>query len=842
MISVILYGRNDAHGYNLHRRAALSLNCIAEVLTAPGDELIFVDYNTPDELPTFIEAISDTLTERCLGLLRVLRIPAAIHEQRFADRTHLPAVEPVARNVAARRANPSNRWLLSTNTDMIFVPLGAGSMSDICADLPDGFYGLPRFEMPEWLWERLPRSDPRRALAEIQHLGPGLTLDESTTSHEWIRFDAPGDFQLILREDFVAIDGFNEEMLLGYHVDSNMSRRLLLRRGSIESLETQLASYHCNHNRTLTVYHGRRVENDVQTFFYMVDRPSLPEQQKTWGLAGVNVHEVPVREGVDTRSAARLVETMPSRARSRSDAMEAPFLLTYDSGHVLPFIVDSLIVSSRDAAVGYMGANQVLGRMLADTVGTLGFERPLAIAKFEDLTGIERIAETADILIVDLGVDVSEAEPFLRDLSRREFGEIPPGLVEALPALDRLVQLERSRYERMKQLRPVVLVNSTAAFWEPFVLAQFDCSYTTVHSRVRRATIKRVPGADAAELRREYERSVQLMRWSTRDKGKSAYLPLPHGGTVELAHRDDYGGFGTGWSPPEAGGVWTLGSRAELRIGLDGIDDGEYVLSLLIGMICVGPAHPLTVELLVNGESAAIRRFTDSAAGGRWRVALPSRVVTGDKVELTLLVADPQSPLALEWSSDDRALGMHVLTLTVAEPYRAIRVGETVVFTEGSKAEDLLGDGWAALEPTGVWTVEETAVISLRLADPRPVDVDVVLDLVPFVTRDHPALGVEVWAHERRVAAHVFRYGDSGQPLRVHLPAAMMDEEGRAVLELRVHEPARPVDVGLSDDPRRLGVHLQSLAIRQPMTAAAVKSAAGTLRKLRKQLRRSLRS
>ncbi len=123
MISVILYGRNDAHGYNLHRRAALSLNCIAEVLTDPDDELIFVDYNTPDELPTFIEAISDTLTERCLELLRVLRVPAAIHDQRFAARTHLPAVEPVARNVAARRANPSNRWLLSTNTDMIFVPL-----------------------------------------------------------------------------------------------------------------------------------------------------------------------------------------------------------------------------------------------------------------------------------------------------------------------------------------------------------------------------------------------------------------------------------------------------------------------------------------------------------------------------------------------------------------------------------------------------------------------------------------------------------------------------------------------------------------------------------------------
>ena len=57
MISIVLYGRNDNYGYNLHKRAALSLNCMAEVLTDPSDEILFVDYNTPDDLPTFPEAI-----------------------------------------------------------------------------------------------------------------------------------------------------------------------------------------------------------------------------------------------------------------------------------------------------------------------------------------------------------------------------------------------------------------------------------------------------------------------------------------------------------------------------------------------------------------------------------------------------------------------------------------------------------------------------------------------------------------------------------------------------------------------------------------------------------------
>src|SRR5437660_2159843 len=119
MISVILYGRNDSYGYNLHKRAALSINCIAQVLTNPDDEIIFVDYNTPDDYPTFPEAIQDTLTALAKKKLRILRARGYIHA-RYAARTHSVALEPIARNIAVRRSNPTNRWVLSTNTDMIF--------------------------------------------------------------------------------------------------------------------------------------------------------------------------------------------------------------------------------------------------------------------------------------------------------------------------------------------------------------------------------------------------------------------------------------------------------------------------------------------------------------------------------------------------------------------------------------------------------------------------------------------------------------------------------------------------------------------------------------------------
>ena len=121
MFSVILYGRNDSHGYNLHKRAAISFNALAEVMSDPDDEILFVDYNTPDDHPTFPEAIHDTLTDKAKKVMRVLRVRPDQHV-RHRLKTHLVALEAQSRNVALRRSNPRNRWILYTNTDMLLVP------------------------------------------------------------------------------------------------------------------------------------------------------------------------------------------------------------------------------------------------------------------------------------------------------------------------------------------------------------------------------------------------------------------------------------------------------------------------------------------------------------------------------------------------------------------------------------------------------------------------------------------------------------------------------------------------------------------------------------------------
>ena len=200
MISVVVYGRNDSHGYNLPKRAAISLNCIAEILTDPHDEILFVDCNTPDDMPTFPEAIADTLTRKAKELIRVFRIRPALFDK-YKKGSPLKVLEPLSRNVAMRRSNPLNRWILSTNPDMVFVMRQHGkSLSDTVETLPDGFYGLPRFELPVTIWEGLDRLRPGDTMGKLSKWSRNLHLNEVVCISRVVIFEAPGDFQLMLRD------------------------------------------------------------------------------------------------------------------------------------------------------------------------------------------------------------------------------------------------------------------------------------------------------------------------------------------------------------------------------------------------------------------------------------------------------------------------------------------------------------------------------------------------------------------------------------------------------------------------------------------------------------------
>ena len=422
MFSVILYGRNDSHGYNLHKRAAISFNAIAEVMSDPDDEILFVDYNTPDDHPTFPEAIADTLTDKAKKVMRVLRVRPE-HHVHLKSKTHLVALECQSRNVALRRSNPRNRWILYTNTDMLLVPRREEeSLSDILGGVPDGFYQIPRFELPEMLWEAaFDRRDPAGNLAKLRDWAVRFHLNQVVLNFMPMKYDALGDFQAALREDMFAIHGFNEEMVLGWHCDSNLAARLALYRGRVDTLIDKVFGYHCDHTRVAAANNrGRATKmNSQDHYIWNVTTPYLPAQAETWGWPDLDIEEI--RLDRDT-SFQRYIRGLDSAIQTAADrpytatTLEQHYSkdLTYDLLHTLPFVCDQLLTYPRTSSVMVVGARAEFMHRLAEAWREMGFEGDVLVPSectwfSEDSMVVKRapaatLATQADLFVFEFGL------------------------------------------------------------------------------------------------------------------------------------------------------------------------------------------------------------------------------------------------------------------------------------------------------------------------------------------------------------------------------------------------------------------------------------------------------
>ena len=434
MISAIVYGRNDSYSYELNRRTALGLNQLARQLDPARDEIVFVDYATDNDLPTHPEAIADTLTDRALSLIRVIRVRPSFHATQPAAGP--PVREAICRNIALRRLSPAADWVLSTNPDCLLIAATGPALSKIAPALPPGYYGLPRFELPRFAWEALPRSDPEQAAAETLTLARTLQLEERVSHYlPAVGYDAPGDFQLARAADLTALCGFDERMTQGWHVDSNMNARLALRYGALTDLNeaagSDLRLYHAEHARRASAKHGAgRAEDPFEAFVEQVADEIPASQAETWGAPDEAFEEFPLADP-PTR---QLLKGLTARAAGAPSAAyvygpESHGALPRGEGlddHLFAFLADHLAYAPPGAAIGWFGDDAARAARFADRMRGAGLANPVHIAADAGETGA---ALQSDLLILDAGADATPvAEAAFAAIIRAEHTRLSAGL------------------------------------------------------------------------------------------------------------------------------------------------------------------------------------------------------------------------------------------------------------------------------------------------------------------------------------------------------------------------------------------------------------------------------
>lgn len=536
MLSVVLYGRNDDHGYNLHKRVAISLNCIADVLSADNDEILFVDYNSPNDLPTLPEAIGDTLTAKARSRLRILRVRPEIHA-RFQDRTRLPVLEAIARNVAVRRSNPENRWILSTNGDMVFVPRSGTSLSSIVRGLAPGVYHAPRFDLPEALWETFDRRDAAGTIAAVGHWGAAAHLNE-IVHRDFVRYDCPGDFQLMQRSDLWRIGAFNEQLIHGWHLDYNIAKRLSFLHGQVGDLAGEILGYHCDHTRRSTPTHEPdHRANSWYLAFESVTRADIPEQMESWGCPDDAIEELRLTETAASPYLAALRSSLgppmaaPRHVGSGTDVREIPA-----PRHVVPFLASILAPAPRRWSAAWFGRHAELFQLFRGAWAALGFPAAVGVPREAarlaagsggpaEVRDAAELLETADVLLFDFAEPEAGAEP---DEGNALFVE-----ASFLKAAD----IERRRIAGGQPARLFVCANATGNRYEQMVLGLLAAVHTPVGTRVRYGFVRPAGGQTGDWLARmdvgpAGYRDMATIRTHARVAGAAAYGPrvwLPPG-------------------------------------------------------------------------------------------------------------------------------------------------------------------------------------------------------------------------------------------------------------------------------------------------------------------------
>jgi hypothetical protein len=128
---------------------------------------------------------------------------------------------------------------------------------------------------------------------------------------------------------------------------------------------------------------------------------------------------------------------------------------------------------------------------------------------------------------------------------------------------------------------------------------------------------------------------------------------------------------------------------------------------------------------------------------------------------------------------------------------------------ETEVGESLLG-GWSFAEAEGRWTDGAEAALALRTSNGAG---DLAIDVMatPLLHPAHPGLEVEVWVNDLYADTWSYRLDQESSPARIVLPREAIEDGEVLELGFVFRDPCRPMELGLSDDPRRLGLFVREL-------------------------------
>lgn len=265
-LTIVVTARNDNHGGDFLRRMQLF---VSNLLTQANQmtfslELLVVEWNSIPDQPSLSQQLAwPTDNKHCM--IRFIEVLPHYHHQ-FSQADKIPLFQMIAKNVGIRRAK--GQFVLTTNVDLLFSPelirffadqsLQIGKIYridryDVSADVPIEAsiaeqldycrrnvlrihsnkrlvdYQQKRaqhylqLDTLKRLWVLLCYTERPSSLKEWSHLfyrGHLWVQDRLWSLLPSLHLNAPGDFTLLAKTDWLALRGYPELAVHALHLDS----------------------------------------------------------------------------------------------------------------------------------------------------------------------------------------------------------------------------------------------------------------------------------------------------------------------------------------------------------------------------------------------------------------------------------------------------------------------------------------------------------------------------------------------------------------------------------------------------------------------------------------------
>tara|TARA_Y100001972_G_scaffold125156_1_gene175790 strand:- start:4170 stop:5054 length:885 start_codon:yes stop_codon:yes gene_type:complete len=257
----IVIGRND--GYKDDKRCIIHLLSCLETF----DEVIYVDWNTPADKYSLLWQLEDHLPKT--GKLKHIIIPPSIAETTSPDPTSFKIQEPIARNIAIKRA--TGDWIVSTNIDII--PPSREEFNNFLKDKDvNTFYTISRREAPLEIVNKYEIKRWKELYKElVEKVEPRYFPAKVSPNDEYSLINCCGDFQLASAKVWNGIKGFEEDMYKFCFVDTNVQKKAILNGFKLKA-EYDLPVFHIEHPPYKVNEKGEKIEAEEWNKNNIVDK------------------------------------------------------------------------------------------------------------------------------------------------------------------------------------------------------------------------------------------------------------------------------------------------------------------------------------------------------------------------------------------------------------------------------------------------------------------------------------------------------------------------------------------------------------------------------------------